>query len=268
MYLIYTAQEEKLRKAWTNVLSHSFDKYMKQSGLFYIIIWQLLIPLNEIIIGIAKEGENYTQEKIDECDNYLRGCEEVSSRFHDGNYDKDNDRLIQLSIQLRFIKAYILKIFLALRNPFWYDNCCVPNVIKAISLCKSLGDFIHIYVGNEKFQKYLRTNRPTLNVKKNGTIIKSSKTNGNNHQQFRAILTSYKKFNHFQSFLIKKAEEKNMSTMRDMEKHHQSLLIKEIFNKHPEINEMKQWYMENNNDDTIRGMMDRINHSMGSKILS
>ena len=34
MYLIYTAQEEKLRKAWTNVLSHSFDKYMKQSGLY------------------------------------------------------------------------------------------------------------------------------------------------------------------------------------------------------------------------------------------
>ena len=153
---------QNIRNAWTYVVSTALDIYMRQSGIFCALVKKLLFkPLNDIIRKIVC----HTKAEIDTCNCYL-------SVEHNQFMKKCNGGdLINASVALRYTRAKIFKVFLAVVNPF-YQTCYIPNVIKILSSCKKLDDFIYNYVGIDEMNNHF------AKLQKRGNLYnKSEKSN-------------------------------------------------------------------------------------------
>ena len=263
---------KEIKNAWVRVKSTAYDICMKESGMFCIFIRELLFnDLNNVII----ETTRHSASDIDECDRYLSGKSLSSSSNQEEGERKDGKKetfLLKAVRKLRCDRAKILKCFLLMRNPY-YNTCFIPKVIKGLANCKSLKDFIHIYVGlgeiNNHFSKLQgNVSIDTVDTKKRKWMKTNSKIekelikmeasevedimNGKeitflkfmNHKKEEMSLCDYvNNFNNFKWRQYKEYENRDKTKIVAIDNQEKLLHLEIVQN--PQIQSINKWLSEN-----------------------
>ena len=223
--------DDEVQKVWKLVQSISYDNYIKRSVILKVFIEPIIEKLNKIITDIIIKN------------NHLE-------------LDNNNNNEFE---SLRQLRARLFYIYFKFSNIF-YKFGYLPKVIVALSLCKSIHDFIYIYIGDvSSLSKRKRKIKKGYQPKVNNELVDC---------KYSFILHNYlytSNEGHFNNLMINDddKEEEEELLLKDDKK----IKLYHKLGRESALQKMWGWYTKNNDDpnETI-ALTDRIDEMLTEMI--